>query len=445
MRAGTLSFACGVMLLATSSAWGQTDSNLMTSEPCRAVANANLESLEKRKLDLEQTIAVTRNEAEALASKTETARAPDGAARMQDELKRQQNLLIDVLYEMECFRNDLQRTPEITRGQGSVVEITTFYATNRRQTGRHELSTFYSADDTRELAYGRTSVSIPSAHRIGALELPSLWKLELNPDVNRHFVLKSITPLVSADAKRQIVTALTTSRAKSLLIFIHGYNVSFSDAALRTAQLAHDLRFPGLAMFYSWPSAGETSGYLHDEESAQLARGPFDQLLDDLSQLGFEQIYLIAHSMGNRVVGATLAHRVQENKDVSKIQEILLAAPDINVEIFKTEIAPRLLMMQSARKTIYASSKDLALKASKIMHGFFRVGETTGGIFISPGFDTIDASGAAPLVRAFGHSYVLDSASVLNDVEDIVVWHRLIEERTLKQLGAPPTVHWGLR
>jgi hypothetical protein len=90
----------------------------------------------------------------------------------------------------------------------------------------------------------------------------------------------------------------------------------------------------------------------------------------------------------------------------------------------------------------YASSRDLALAASKVVHGFQRVGETSGGILTFPQFDTIDASQAAPLVRAFGHSYVLDSLKVLNDVEDVVVWRRALSERTLSKFGAPPRVYY---
>jgi esterase/lipase superfamily enzyme len=37
---------------------------------------------------------------------------------------------------------------------------------------------------------------------------------------------------------------------------VHGYNVSFDDAALRTAQLAYDLTFDCPAAFFSWPSKG---------------------------------------------------------------------------------------------------------------------------------------------------------------------------------------------
>ena len=200
-------------------------------------------------------------------------------------------------------------------------------------------------------------------------------------------------------------------------------------------QLAYDLRFPGVTMFYSWPSAARTAGYLHDVESTQLATGIFDKLLDDLSALNFEDIYIVAHSMGNRVVGGALANRVRDGRDVSKLREIMLAAPDINVEIFRSEIAPRLAGIVTARKTIYASSRHIALKASSVVHDFPRVGDTKSGVFIHSGFDTIDASGAAPLMRAFGHSYVLDSAVVLNDRGRCLNWRRPLSERILMPLG----------
>jgi esterase/lipase superfamily enzyme len=135
-------------------------------------------------------------------------------------------------------------------------------------------------------------------------------------------------PLAASDAAQKIRTALESAKSKSLLLFVHGFNTTFADAALRTAQIAYDLRFPGIAMFYSWPSAGRSWGYLHDEESTQLAKSIFDRLLDDLSLMASNEIYLIAHSMGNRIVGNTMASRVEQGKPVSTIREILLGAPD---------------------------------------------------------------------------------------------------------------------
>jgi hypothetical protein len=55
---------------------------------------------------------------------------------------------------------------------------------------------------------------------------------------------------------------------------------------------------------------------------------------------------------------------------------------------------------------------------------------------------TIDASKVAPLARSFGHSYILDSATVLNDIEDVVVWQRGITERSLIPFGVAPNAYW---
>jgi esterase/lipase superfamily enzyme len=427
-----------MLIVAATPALCQGASDATVSEPCRAVQNRSLQELEKEFHDQELALASTK-------SKVEAVPAPQLDSSLKDQLTRDQGKLIELLYKLECFRSDLQPNAELVRGEGSTVEITAFYATNRQPTGSTDPYQFYNATDTRQLAYGQTIVSIPSQHKFGELELPRLWKLERNPDPRRHFMIRSVVPLSAEDNRRLIAANLQGARSKSLLLFVHGFDVSFSDAAVRIAQLAHDLRFPGVPMFFSWPSAGTFYGYLHDEESSELAKRQFDRLLDELSHLDMDDIYLVAHSMGNRIVGQTLAGRVQEQKDVRKIREIMLAAPDINAELFASEIAPKLVAIQGAQKTIYASSKDLALRASKLVHGFRRVGETTAGIQTFPQIGTIDATGVAPLLRAFGHSYVLDSAAVLGDIEDVVVWRRDLTQRSLKKLGVPPGTYWTFK
>ena len=151
---------------------------------------------------------------------------------------------------------------------------------------------------------------------------------------------------------------------------------------MRTAQIAHDLRFPGMALFYSWPSAGRATGYWYDEEAARLSEPVFEQLIEDLSQLPVTDIYIVAHSMGNRIVGHALQSRADKGKETKQLRELLLAAPDINANIFRTIIAPKLAAMQGMRTTIYAASSDVALMASKLVHGFQRVGDTSGGVFV---------------------------------------------------------------
>src|SRR5262249_41924599 len=160
-------------------------------------------------------------------------------------------------------------------------------------TGNPSPESFFGPSRSPELQYGKTVVSIPSARRPGDLNLPSWWKFELNADPNKHFILKSVTPLESADAQTQLASTISQSSKNSLLLFVHGYNVSFLDTALRTAQLAHDLLFPGTAIFFSWPSAATASGYSHDEEAVQLSENAFSQFLDDVGKLGASEVFLI--------------------------------------------------------------------------------------------------------------------------------------------------------
>ena len=195
--------------------------------------------------------------------------------------------------------------------------------------------------------------------------------------------------------------------SKSMLVFVHGYNSGFADAAMRTAQIAYDLKFPGMPFFYSWPSANRVRAYLPDEEAARLSESMFEALIDDLtSSLPVTDIYIVAHSMGTRVVSHALQHRVEKGKSGTQMRELLLAAPDINAELFRGVIAPKLAAMQGLRTTVYASSSDLALMASKVVHGFQRVGETTGGVFVVPGhrdgrrqLGIVLVAGARPLLR----------------------------------------------
>src|SRR5262249_4586806 len=122
-----------------------------------------------------------------------------------------------------------------------------------------------------------------------------------------------------------------------------------------TSQLAHDLSLQGEAMFFSWPSAATTGGYSHDEEVVQLSEPAFDRFLDDLGTTGATEIILIAHSMGNRLVTKVLSDRASRGKPTPNLRELLLAAPDINAEIFREQILPGLAMLQGTHRSIYAS------------------------------------------------------------------------------------------
>jgi esterase/lipase superfamily enzyme len=432
-----LSFV-GALALGATCVQAQPVPDFLAPEVCRLAPGQRLEELEARKQRLERLIADEGG--------TNASEAPSRA------LRKSQEELLEVIFLIECARGTEAASVtrrgiprSVTPAVNEVVEITTYYATNRNQARSSDPAKVYGADVEGTLHYGRAVVTIPLRRTPGTVGLPSLWRLEREPDPNKHFVLKSVTPLGSDAARVEMAEKLRTSDSRSILIFVHGFNMGFRDAAFRTAQMAHDLQFRGMAFFYSWPSANRVTAYWQDEEVARFSEGVFERLLDDLSQLPVTDIYIVAHSMGNRIVAHGLQSRVEKGKDTSRVRELLLAAPDINADIFRTVIAPRLAAMQGTRTTVYASSSDVALRASKIVHGFRRVGETTGGVLTFPGLETVDASGAASMTRAFGHLYVMDNPSVLKDIESIIRQKAPAGARGLSEMGTSPNHYWRLQ
>jgi esterase/lipase superfamily enzyme len=441
VRGILLFIAASVATVGTAAS--QPSQDLTIPEPCRAGITEDLPTLQKRKQALERQIR------RSLFTKT---------------LRRRQEDLLSLIFQIECLRTreqvvgdqaPKQRPHHHSHHHGAqphrpgappplnIVEVTTYFATNRKPSSNADAVTYGS--QVVPLSYGRAVVTIPTIHQPGNVELPSVWRLELKPDPSRHFILKTVESLKADAARAEIAEKLKGSDPKALLVFVHGYNVGFSEAAMRTAQLAYDLRFAGVPLFFSWPSAARPLAYLKDEETTQLSEAAFDQLLEDLSGLPATDIYVIAHSMGTRIVSQVLKSRVDRGKRTSHVSELLLAAPDINADLFRNEIAPKLATMQGTRTTVYASSSDLALRASKVVHGFRRVGETDGGALVFRGVETIDASNASLVMRAFGHSYAMDSKSVIEDIGSIIRRKLSAKQRGLVEAGTLPDIYWRLQ
>jgi esterase/lipase superfamily enzyme len=431
MRLARIALASTIVLLrcASSSVVAQPAQTESIPEPCRAGIIGDLAALQKRKAQLESEV-----------RRQTVLKLDDGLRKVQEEL-------LKVTFQIECLniQEKNQAVPRAARAPAvdTAFEVTVYYATNRNRSGKVEPVSFYNSAVGGVAEYGRAVVTIPASHTPGEIEQPTLWRLQ-RLDPNKHFVFKSLQVLTRDEVRTEMAERLRNARSKSLLLFVHGYYTSFRDAAFRTAQIAHDLKFPGLPFFFSWPSAGQLLGYWHDGEAAQLSEPAFEQVLEELSQLPVTDIYILAHSMGSRLVAQALRTRVDGNKDTSRIRELLLAAPDINAELFRSVIAPKLIAMQSTRTTVYASSSDLALRAAKVVYGFPRLGETADGIFVFSGLETIDASRASLVSQAFGHSYVMDSPSLLRDVEAIINRKAAAKLRGLSEAGESPNKYWVL-
>ncbi|MNS95375.1 hypothetical protein D3C72_1296310 [compost metagenome] len=273
----------------------------------------------------------------------------------------------------------------------------------------------FGRDRSDIIHYGKCYVSIPFGHTLGAVERPEWKRFELRAKPEKHVVLLEVETSTREKFFSEVGNRIAESKKKQAFVFIHGYNVSFEDAALRTAQVSHDLQFKGAPVFFSWPSSGTLSGYTHDETKIDWATKDIKNFLKDFAEnSGADEIHLIGHSMGNRGLTKALQELIVESPIlISRIAEIILTAPDIDSEIFKRDIAPALTVANTP-VTLYASSDDKALLASKKIHGEHRAGDTSGGVLVMPGVETIDATGVD--TSFLGHSYFSGTRTVLSDI-----------------------------
>ena len=85
---------------------------------------------------------------------------------------------------------------------------------------------------------------------------------------------------------------------------------------------------------------------------------------------------------------------------------------------------------QSKRTTLYASSRDKALRQSMRIHRYPRAGDSRS-IVIVPGVDTIDATHRH--TDLLNHSYYGDNSSIISDI------HQMIKH------GTPPGGRFGIK
>ncbi len=271
------------------------------------------------------------------------------------------------------------------------------------------------------LVRGVSTVTVPKTHQRGMVERPSILRLEFTEDKNKHVVLAQATELSSDEFYRQMSASLEQTDDPDLLLFVHGFNVAFDEAIRRTAQIATDLSFDGVPVCYSWPSQGSLLGYPIDENNVIWTVPHLrDFLLELADKSQARSINIIAHSMGNRAVTASLSDlSMQLTQDkLPLVDQVVLAAPDVDADHFRKELAPRLAEV-ARHVTLYASSDDQALVASKHLHGGYpRAGESGENLVVVPEIETIDVSGID--LSLLGHNYYGSSESILRDLFDVV-------------------------
>ncbi|WP_246735664.1 alpha/beta hydrolase [Agrobacterium sp. a22-2] len=238
-------------------------------------------------------------------------------------------------------------------------QVTVFAVTNRNQLGGHG---GFGSEWASHLSYERYGFSVPESRKGSTIVYPTA-----KPDPSRQYVVTAREKL----ADQAFIDKITRSTEfnGTVAVFVHGYNYSYQEALFRTAQMAADANTIGLPILFSWPSAASVTGYVADRDAALYSRSELDRLLQALATAPkVKRVMVLGHSMGGFLtMEAVRQLKLQGHSDVLAKLEVVLAAPDIDVDVFRSQL--RDIGRMRAPITLLVAKTDRALAVSSFIGG----------------------------------------------------------------------------
>jgi len=240
---------------------------------------------------------------------------------------------------------------------GDAQQVTVLTATNRSASGAG-----YDGFWAGRTSYERFEMSVPRGRKSAAIVYPN----SAAPNPDRQFVVRDRQSLSLADVAK---TATSGPFDGTAGIFVHGYNYSYQEALFRTAQVAADAGASSPPILFSWPSAASVAGYVADRDAVLASRSELQALVAAIARTPkVERIVLFGHSMGGfLVMEAARELKLQGRGDVLDKLVIVLAAPDIDVDVFRAQL--RDIGRLKTPITLFVSKNDRALLFSSTIAG----------------------------------------------------------------------------
>ena len=284
-----------------------------------------------------------------------------------------------------------------------------FFFTTNRAIGDQEtpFEEQFTNQRTEETRFGSFDTIIKPTLGLGMIIDPSKWFL------NEEIRLSEMRFSTEDDFTEKLREQVETSPGQSLLVVVHGFREAFPSALRKTAFLGHILDIDTPILVFDWP--GDQGSSLRGYRRARNVAEESGKDLAEMLQLVIEKIqparlWLIANSMGGEVV--VQAFRELANDPAladaqTEIENVILTAPDVSREKFNEQFKYDIKAL-AQNTSVYVSSNDRALLASRLINRQARLGEST-----------IDPSNPAQMEEAESFSKLLepgDERLVLVDV-----------------------------
>lgn len=186
-------------------------------------------------------------------------------------------------------------------------------------------------DRTGALQFVEYQVSIPATHQLGQIEWP-----DGAVDPATDFAVISETMLQNSAT---FIAEIAATPGNEVTLYVHGYNTTPSEALYRLAQIKQDFQIDTPHILFSWPSAGQATGYVYDRDSVLFSRDPLADLMTDIARKTDKKIILLGHSLGAHLTMEVLRQlAITERRDVLQaLRVVVLVAPDIDPDIFRAQ------------------------------------------------------------------------------------------------------------
>ena len=248
---------------------------------------------------------------------------------------------------------------EVAETAPGARQVTIYVATTRRRQAPD--ANIFTDGLSEGAAYAEFTISIPPAHQPGNIE----W-LGATPDPNAAFVIvrQRVLDKLAFEAE---VSRKRGDRKPDIGVFVHGYDVNFQEALFRMAQMSADANFDGVSVLFAWPSEGRVTGYIADKDAVTFSRDQLVALLTTLAQKpSVGDVTVVGHSMGAWLTAEALRQLRLTRKDaVIRRLNVVLAAPDIDVDVFREQLA--VIGPLSPPLTVLVSPDDEALFLSRLV------------------------------------------------------------------------------
>ncbi len=239
---------------------------------------------------------------------------------------------------------------------------------------------------------------------------------------------------------------LADAARREVLVFVHGFSNTVEDAAIRMAQAWHLSGRAGVPIVYTWPAGSSgIKAYAYDRESGEFTIVHLKLLLMQLAlNPNVEKVHLISHSRGTDVAttalrelhaeirGATGSSYLSEaigtdfkdrdTCDVLKLETFIIAASDMDVDVFVQRFFGENLLRAARRVVVYVSGRDEALGlADWLFQSRRRVGAMRLKDFSEQAIELFRAATSLEIVESDvsgvnTHSYLVEHPAALSDL-----------------------------